>query len=365
MKVKFVPQNVEFEIEAGKSVMHAAQDHGLYIKSVCKGVPSCAECRVRVVEGEHNVMPPGSEELSLIGSGHFIDRRRLSCQLKCFGDITVDMTEQIQKEQGLLMGRKRKSALKDDRVEEAVARRSENVVDEESSTDANQDVAHTHAAKTSHDPRDARESRETRDTRPTNENRDRGNSGGNRDQNRRNHGQQSGGPGGGGRSGGEPRGPRPQNDRSPKGPRGPVAEATPEEAARQLGGSAGGTGGEQSARPAQSGEPRSQGGGDRSQQQSRGPRGNGEPRAPQQPRTPRPAGEQRPPRAPRPDGEQQAGGINPDAEGSAGSPGEGGGKRRRRRRGKGGGGGGGSQSSAPQKPAGPPSRPGGSIPSGS
>ena len=82
MKVKFVPQNVEFEIDPGKSVMHVAQDNGLYIKSVCKGVPSCAECRVRVVEGEHNVMPPGSEELSLIGSGHFIDRRRLSCQLK-------------------------------------------------------------------------------------------------------------------------------------------------------------------------------------------------------------------------------------------------------------------------------------------
>lgn len=123
MKVKFVPQNVEFEIKPGESVMHVAQDHGLYIKSVCKGVPSCAECRCRVVEGEHNVLPPNSEELSLIGTGHFIDHRRLSCQLKCFGDITVDLTEQIEKQQ--LGGKKSKGTLtKDDRVEEQHAIRS-------------------------------------------------------------------------------------------------------------------------------------------------------------------------------------------------------------------------------------------------
>jgi len=125
MKVKFVPQNVEFEIRPGESVMHVAQDHGLYIKSVCKGVPSCAECRVRVVDGEHNVLQPGSEELSLIGTGHFIDQRRLACQLKCFGDITIDMTEQIAKQQGLMGGQKKKKlSIKDDRIEDAHAIRS-------------------------------------------------------------------------------------------------------------------------------------------------------------------------------------------------------------------------------------------------
>lgn len=119
MKVKFVPQNVEFEIKPGESVMHVAQDNGLYVKSVCKGVPSCAECRVRVIEGEHNVLPPGSEELALIGTGHFIDRRRLSCQLKCFGDITVDMTEQLEKQKSFDDGRKqKKTSVQDDRVEE-------------------------------------------------------------------------------------------------------------------------------------------------------------------------------------------------------------------------------------------------------
>jgi len=162
MKVKFVPQNVEFEIKPNESVMHVAQDHGIYIKSVCKGVPSCAECRVRLVEGEHNVLPPGSEELSLIGTGHFIDRRRLSCQLKCFGDITVDMTEQIAKEQGLIVGRKKKLAIKDDRVEQAVVRRSE-----DAPPDLGEEAGEAQGPRAARDSREPRGDRGPRQDRPS------------------------------------------------------------------------------------------------------------------------------------------------------------------------------------------------------
>ncbi len=98
MKVKFIPQNIECEVKTGQSVLDVALQNNIYIKSICRGVPSCAECRVVLAEGEYNVLQPSSAELSLIGSGYFIDRRRLSCQLKCFGDITVDLTEQIEKE---------------------------------------------------------------------------------------------------------------------------------------------------------------------------------------------------------------------------------------------------------------------------
>lgn len=126
MKVKFVPQNVEFEIKPGESVMHLAEDNGIYVKSVCRGVPSCAECRVRVVDGETNTFQPVAAELALIGSGWFIDRRRLSCQLQCIGDVTVDTSEQIAKQQGLIGGRKAKAAKAlGDRVEdETVIRES-------------------------------------------------------------------------------------------------------------------------------------------------------------------------------------------------------------------------------------------------
>ena len=97
MKVKFVPQNVEVEIKPNESVLHVAQSHGVHIQSICKGVPSCTECRIRVVEGEFNVFPPNQKEITLIGNSYFVDHRRLSCQLKCFGDITIDLTEQVEK----------------------------------------------------------------------------------------------------------------------------------------------------------------------------------------------------------------------------------------------------------------------------
>jgi 2Fe-2S ferredoxin len=128
MKVKFVPQNVEFEIKPGQSVMHLAEDNGIYVKSVCRGVPSCAECRVKIVEGETNVFAPMGAELGLIGSGWFIDRRRLACQLQCIGDVTVDMSEQIAKQQGLIGGRKAKAAKAiGDRVEDETVIRDSSV----------------------------------------------------------------------------------------------------------------------------------------------------------------------------------------------------------------------------------------------
>jgi 2Fe-2S ferredoxin len=130
MKVKFVPQNIEIEIRPNQSVMHLAHENGIYIKSVCKGLPSCAECRVRVVDHEHNVLPPLAPELALVGSGHFIDGRRLSCQLRCFGDVTVDLTEQVEKEKNAKAGKKLKGGRPSDSMESFAVRG--NLIEDES-----------------------------------------------------------------------------------------------------------------------------------------------------------------------------------------------------------------------------------------
>ncbi len=97
MKIKFLPQNIEVEGTPNKSLLQIATENKLEIRSICKGVPSCAECRVKIKEGEANIMPPTKAELNLIGTSHFIDGRRLSCQVRCFGDVTVDLTEQVEK----------------------------------------------------------------------------------------------------------------------------------------------------------------------------------------------------------------------------------------------------------------------------
>ena len=99
MKVKFLPQNISVDVQSGKSVMELAKENKLPVSSSCNGMCSCAECRVYVVEGEAHVLPPSAKEVELIGEGYFIDRRRLSCQLFCFGDVTIDMSEQVEREQ--------------------------------------------------------------------------------------------------------------------------------------------------------------------------------------------------------------------------------------------------------------------------
>lgn len=77
--------------------MGLAHDNGITIHSTCNGMPSCAECRVKVVDGDWNLNPPSRKELGLIGTGYYIDQRRLSCQMLCFGDVTVDVAEQLEK----------------------------------------------------------------------------------------------------------------------------------------------------------------------------------------------------------------------------------------------------------------------------
>jgi 2Fe-2S ferredoxin len=97
MKIKFIPTNVEIDVDPSKSLLQLATENGVKIKSICGGIASCSECRVKIVEGENSVPEPGKAELNLIGSSYYLDGRRLSCQVRCFGSVTVDITEQLNK----------------------------------------------------------------------------------------------------------------------------------------------------------------------------------------------------------------------------------------------------------------------------
>ena len=96
-KIKFMPMNIEVPVDPDKTLLQIAQEHQIKIKSICNGTPSCSECRIKIIEGDHCVPKPTRAELNLIGTSYYIDGRRLSCQVRCFGSITVDMTEQLNK----------------------------------------------------------------------------------------------------------------------------------------------------------------------------------------------------------------------------------------------------------------------------
>ena len=97
MKIKFIPQNVEVDIESDKSVLEISRELGFNIQSSCNGMCSCGDCRVFVKEGGANMLSPSNKELKLIGQGHYLDQRRLACQLYCFGNVVIDLSEQEER----------------------------------------------------------------------------------------------------------------------------------------------------------------------------------------------------------------------------------------------------------------------------
>ena len=99
MKIKFLPQDITIETNSEKSLLEIAWANNIAIKSICKGVPSCAECRIKIVEGDNNINPPTRTELNIVGTNYFLDGRRLSCQVYCFGDVTIDMKDQLDRDE--------------------------------------------------------------------------------------------------------------------------------------------------------------------------------------------------------------------------------------------------------------------------
>lgn len=97
MKIKFVPQNIEVELDSEKSVLDIAQENGIKIQSSCNGTCQCGDCRISIKDGENNTLPPNSQEFHLIGKGYYLDQRRLACQVYAFGGMTIDVSEQNER----------------------------------------------------------------------------------------------------------------------------------------------------------------------------------------------------------------------------------------------------------------------------
>jgi len=95
MKIKVLPQNIEIESNSNQSLLEQCMAAGIKIRSVCKGLPSCAECRIKVVDGLTNMLPPAQAELNLLGTNYYLDGRRLSCQCRVFGPVTINVSEHL------------------------------------------------------------------------------------------------------------------------------------------------------------------------------------------------------------------------------------------------------------------------------
>ena len=79
-----------FEVETGKRLILALKDEGIDILHRCGGYAKCTTCRVAIPEGEPDQMTEAevarlSEQEGLLGE------IRLSCQISCTHDMTVEV----------------------------------------------------------------------------------------------------------------------------------------------------------------------------------------------------------------------------------------------------------------------------------
>jgi uncharacterized 2Fe-2S/4Fe-4S cluster protein (DUF4445 family) len=87
--VEFEPIGRRIEVAEGTNLLAASQDGGIQLTSLCGGVGSCLECRVRLVSGQ--VSPPSLLELDAIGQEDLSAGWRLACQTTVLDNTIVDI----------------------------------------------------------------------------------------------------------------------------------------------------------------------------------------------------------------------------------------------------------------------------------
>ena len=90
--VRFMPSGKMKEIRAGATILAAANQAEMPIGQSCSGDGICGWCRVTLLEGEGNMLPPGALEKKLMNEKEFGAHERAACLAKLKGDITITTT---------------------------------------------------------------------------------------------------------------------------------------------------------------------------------------------------------------------------------------------------------------------------------
>ena len=77
----------------GKRLVLAIEDAGVDIMHQCGGNARCTTCRVHILEGEPQRMT--AAEKNRLESRGLLGEVRLSCQIQCFQDLTVEVINHV------------------------------------------------------------------------------------------------------------------------------------------------------------------------------------------------------------------------------------------------------------------------------
>ncbi len=82
--ITFLPSGKRAEVEAGKTILSAAQEIGEGIRSLCGGKGSCGKCKVIVRRGDVRILSEEAHEKFIKEKGYY-----LACQTAVMGDAEV------------------------------------------------------------------------------------------------------------------------------------------------------------------------------------------------------------------------------------------------------------------------------------
>ena len=87
--MRFVPLGKEKEIRAGATILAAANQCDVPIGQSCNGDGVCGWCRVKIIGGMDEMLPPSQLEMKLMKEKEFAGDERAACLAKIRGDVAV------------------------------------------------------------------------------------------------------------------------------------------------------------------------------------------------------------------------------------------------------------------------------------
>jgi Na+-transporting NADH:ubiquinone oxidoreductase subunit F len=79
------------KVPAGSKLLNVLADNKIFVSSACGGGGTCAQCKVKVLEGGGEIL---STELSHITKKEAAEGERLSCQVTCKRDMDIEVPEE-------------------------------------------------------------------------------------------------------------------------------------------------------------------------------------------------------------------------------------------------------------------------------
>ncbi len=87
--ITFQPIGMTVSVKPGTSILKAAQDNGLFMRSVCGANAICGTCRCTVIKGMEGLSPVARHERKRLQELYAGPDVRLSCQAEVLGDVEV------------------------------------------------------------------------------------------------------------------------------------------------------------------------------------------------------------------------------------------------------------------------------------